>query len=381
MNLLQNYTEIYTKKDFSLLKKVLGKPNFNAYQVISTNLHSHFISDVLIKGEEKSANIEIYTLIEDFVMRVWQQSLKDTIKQFPDYIDHKWVEENRHPIKRLVFTSKKREDAENYFFNKIIDLCNSGKIKVSDGISIDKKNITVILNEGIITESMERNVLDQLKGEVEHYKFEKRDVSYRYLEIMNYITYFDSHLLELLNMDESVKQVSELDKKFLQTAEFCNLSAALHYLEQGANINAINEYGDTVISLAAQCASDSYHNNFVSEDPASLAWNTNRYLINANENAIEFIDTMLGMGADINMYGSNGSSALMYSAYVGNYVLIKYLLEHGANPNLPLDPYEEYDWMYSKVLQEVYDSECGIGMSEKEVYKEMEKLFLDKGAR
>jgi hypothetical protein len=62
--MMKNYTEIYTRADFDTLKKVISRPNFNAFQVVSTTMHSHFASTALVDGKEISANVEIFTLIE-----------------------------------------------------------------------------------------------------------------------------------------------------------------------------------------------------------------------------------------------------------------------------------------------------------------------------
>jgi hypothetical protein len=377
---MKNFTEIYTRADFDSLKKVIGKPNFNAYQVVSTNLHSHFVSTVLIDGKEISANIEIFTLIEAFVINVWQQALIATLKLFPHYLDHKWIEENRHPIKRLIFDSENRSDAENYFFRQFADLSNSRNVKVSEGIQIDHKNITVVLGESNITRSVENKVLSQLKGEQVHFTFETKDISFDYLEIQKFLSYFDNHLLELLNMDECVDQISKLDALFLETAEYCNLDAALLYLDEGANVNAINEFGDTAITLAVQCACNEFHSVYNSNENPTLLWDSVRKLINANEKAIDFINTLLEREAEINMYGQGGSSPLQITTYVGNHVLMKYLLENGADPNLPLDPYQEHSWMYSDVLQEIYPIP-GCSGTDESIIEIMEKLLLDAGAR
>lgn len=377
---MKNFTQIYTRADFDALKKVIRKPNFNAYQVVSTNLHSHFTSTVLIDGKEKSANIEIFTLVEEYVLNVWQQALSETLKKFPDYLDHNWVEENRHPIKRLVFNSGNRRDAEDYFFRQFVVLSNSGKIKVAEGIQIDGKKITVLLNEGIITRTIEKKVLSQLKEEQKHYTFEIKGVSYNYLEIEKYLSYFDNHLLELLNMDECVDQISELDAKFLKTAENCKLDKAMYYLDKGANVNAINEFGDTAITLAAQFATYEFHWLNSRKENGTLLWDNDQKLINVNEKAIDFINEMLDRGADINMYGQDGSSALRVTCTAGNHVLMKYLLGKGADPNLPLDPYQEYSWMYSDVLQEIY-LPPGCSGPHESIIEIMEKLLLDAGAR
>ena len=378
---MQHYTQIYTQRDINLVNKVICKPNFNTYQVISTNQHSTYSTTALIGGKQQSVILKIFTLAEEFALIVWKQALDNTLIKFPDYLDYKWVEENKHPIKRLVFSSKNRIEAENFFLNQIIEICNNEKMTASEGYRIEGKNITVILEEPILTNSIEHLVLVQFEGEGEHFKFTKQNVSFSYQEIKNYFSYFDSHLLELFNMDESVKQVSELDKLFLQTAEYCNLRAALHYLEEGANINAINEFGDTAIALAAQCAGDSFNELYNLGDKTSLLGDINPALVMANEKAVDFIEALLIRGADINMYGQEGSSAILYTALTGNHILMKYLLEHGADPNLPLYPYEEYSWMYSDVLQEVHDNEFCCSIFEERIYREMENLLLDAGAR
>jgi ankyrin repeat protein len=52
------------------------------------------------------------------------------------------------------------------------------------------------------------------------------------------------------------------------------------------------------------------------------------------DNAMRIVDLLLDQGADINAQDFNGDTALMTTAYKGNVVLLRRLLERGADPNL-----------------------------------------------
>jgi ankyrin repeat protein len=84
-------------------------------------------------------------------------------------------------------------------------------------------------------------------------------------------------------------------------------------IESGNNINVKNVHGQTALDWAA---------NFAQNDM---------------ENAIRIIDLLLNHRADINAQDNQGITALMHAASRGNLVLLRHLLQRGADPNLRRD--------------------------------------------
>eukprot|EP00792_Barthelona_sp_PAP020_P009614 TRINITY_DN3310_c1_g1_i11.p1 TRINITY_DN3310_c1_g1~~TRINITY_DN3310_c1_g1_i11.p1 ORF type:complete len:264 (-),score=69.11 TRINITY_DN3310_c1_g1_i11:940-1659(-) len=52
------------------------------------------------------------------------------------------------------------------------------------------------------------------------------------------------------------------------------------------------------------------------------------------ENNLDFVKTLLEMGADVNSCNNNGASSLYIACELGHFEIVKYLLIHGADVNL-----------------------------------------------
>jgi ankyrin repeat protein len=81
-------------------------------------------------------------------------------------------------------------------------------------------------------------------------------------------------------------------------------------IEQGADVNATNVHKQTALGWVSDFAHDDM------------------------DNAMKIVDLLLDHGADINAQDTNGDTALMKAGYKGNLVLLRRLLERGADPNL-----------------------------------------------
>ena len=65
----------------------------------------------------------------------------------------------------------------------------------------------------------------------------------------------------------------------------------------------------------------------------ATAQSQNVALLVSNGNKAEAL-SQIAAGADVNVLRSDGSTALLYAAYMGDAELVKALLDKGANPNL-----------------------------------------------
>lgn len=62
--------------------------------------------------------------------------------------------------------------------------------------------------------------------------------------------------------------------------------------------------------------------------------NIDKFIAAANNFYPREIASMVENGADVNMQASDGTTALIAAIMQGNYQVVEYLLEHGADPNL-----------------------------------------------
>lgn len=105
---------------------------------------------------------------------------------------------------------------------------------------------------------------------------------------------------------------NELQVKLFQAIAQANLPHIKKLVSLGADVNGLNEAGQTPLAVA--CA-----------EPSS-------------KEARLIVEYFLETGADINKYDAGGSTPLVNAVRAGRHTIVQRLLEHGANPNINIYP-------------------------------------------
>ncbi|MDP1525299.1 MAG: ankyrin repeat domain-containing protein [Rhodocyclaceae bacterium] len=118
-----------------------------------------------------------------------------------------------------------------------------------------------------------------------------------------------------------------------------NIELARFLLDNRANPQRKNRYGDTALMLAALQGHTEIVRLMVERkiDPNHGGWNPLHYA--AFEGRAEIISLLLAGGADINLKAPNGQSALMLAAKRGHLEAVRILV--GANADLSVSDPEE----------------------------------------
>jgi ankyrin repeat protein len=113
-------------------------------------------------------------------------------------------------------------------------------------------------------------------------------------------------ILQLSTALFSIVLAGELESSLIMYASFGDLTSVSNLVEKGANINARDTLGMTVLT------------------------NTVRMGDHNKEVALFLIDK----GADVNVYDKNGWTPLMHAARAGSLDIVRALIEKGANLNV-----------------------------------------------
>lgn len=103
-----------------------------------------------------------------------------------------------------------------------------------------------------------------------------------------------------------------------------NLPGIEKAIENGANVNAIDEYGRTPLALVleADCGIEEIEKHEELNKPENT------------KPIIDCLDFLLSKGADINLFGFEGEDVIQQAHWLCNLKVLEYLFEHGARPDL-----------------------------------------------
>jgi ankyrin repeat protein len=168
---------------------------------------------------------------------------------------------------------------------------------------------------------------------------------------------------------------NEINKKLFDACSYLNLEEIKSALQKGANINAINDSGETPLAnaIAYYWVVDMESNRKYTDDEHDALKKSNYAKL------VPIVDFLLENGADINLFENDGIPPIVRAYYTNTPELVKYLLEKGANPNVNCYRNEPSEKDYcstilsciNELFYEEYDDKA----------KEIERIVLQYGGR
>lgn len=296
--------DIYSRETFRDVGAIYRTyRHFGYYPIVFVHEES-FQTVCTVDGEV----IEV-PLIAAYMLKLLQSAKEKTDEVYPDFLAHTWRIGNGY-FKKLVFTSEDFSDAKILFWKKLKELADSGDVTVCETVVED----TFTNHRGEIEN---RVTLTSMKGPRTHsykdcinYNCDTTPRSWVWNDIKNYFVELNSDEIALLNGKE-LNYHTDLDLPLFEACYNRDLSAIKNAVEQGANVNAINDDGETPISLALDF-SEGYDDSYL----------------------ISILDYLIQNGADVNLFGFEGTDCFTCAHLSDKPRMIEYLFEHGARKDL-----------------------------------------------
>lgn len=353
---MKTFVELYRRDEFQLAEQlrrslyILGyntcKENYLPYYVVADKYDERQKSFTLTHNKNIQISMNVINLELDFAFQLWTVAQSVTKKKFPNYLNCKWQATDT-PFKQFVCTDKNRKQAEAYFYSTLKELCNKNIITTQQRATFNIKNnnllhLTVAVDEGIIT----YDICDELHVRFENgeslFQYSAEPTQYSFNEIKDLFVYCNENFLGLLNAEEGLQGATRQEKLLFAAAESSDLQGIEYALSQGANVNAMDIDGQTALTKIFQ--------NFNTIVRKAEQNNQDEQLI---AHTIEIAKYLLSRNADINLFGLDGLNALLYTAYSRNPILMKFLLDNGANPSINYFPDDDEWYIKSTALHTI----------------------------
>jgi len=105
--------------------------------------------------------------------------------------------------------------------------------------------VSIVLDEDDLNSAVCQKVSDQYKYGKTHYPLELHQKSYSFDEIKHYFTHCNHNIISLLNAKESIAPLTGAERKLFEGVDNLSWDTIQQALAQGANINAVNNNGET----------------------------------------------------------------------------------------------------------------------------------------
>jgi len=290
-----------------------------------------------------------------YALNVWKAAL-DEAKGSDDFsaVFPHWTNRD-DSFRMLVHGEGYRPELVQKLWKRMQEIADSGSILVSEGFSEGDAKLErsrpdwpnplhVALDARTAQEVRDKldSKVDIKIAKVLGYPYQTTPKSFGWDEIKDLFGEVTLAQRELL-MHDQMHRCEPIDKVLMKACDRLDMDAVKAAIEQGANVNALDEDGESAMTKAAESG------EFWDEDAASQ---------DCFNRAKEIILFLLGLGADIDLYGYDGDSPLTGAFWGCNEKMVQFLLELGADPNVNTLLTDSAVWGYSSlILERIYTRE------------------------
>lgn len=380
-----NFQDLYSFEDY--------KKTYEARSTFSCGL-SPVCLQAPLQHNSGSSNLGNYTKFEfrtlrlEYAIQVWLKAALISQRhesQIRDYWNLRYTDNDtsfREVKYYEKYTIEKQRTLIDGFWKLLEEIADSGEIKVCEGFAyMNKTNEYESYPQTdfiIILDMEEMNTCGQHIDDIFTYDYNTDKKSYSWKEIKDLFTELNLKQLSLTDLHKLYKR-KNVDETLFCACEALDLEGVKNAVRMGANVNALNEFGNSAIEHTIGFFGEALphrKDGHTDEERKIIEVETFR-------KCTDIIDYLLEQGADIDLYGVDGQQPLVTAYYQTHSIeIIKYLLENGSNPNYNSYRSDDLDWdedqcqctvlqIIDELLYDEYD----------EFEEEMEKLIHDYGGR
>ena len=356
----------------------------------------HYVVGASLFEKSGMGTFDVLTLKLKYAVEVWCKVACIMDDNPSNELYYWWLhfKDNNTSFRHLEYSKFYRDDVTvdwllKRFWELLEKEANSGEIIVCEGKSLrDPKPDKWLFRQPVIYCDV---VIDADNGRegfdrIYHRKNNEKSLpewtpdttprSFRWEEIKGFFVELTLDQLRLV-LYKHMHKHSKLDDALFLACEELDIEAIQFCLDKGANINAINEYGDTPLNYAIS----SQYGHFIKMDEKYTREEEDALREKGMALSRKVVAYLLEHGADIDLYGYDGMQPLCEAYYNGDVELVRFLLEKGANPNY-----------HSYLTDSFWDQNKGISCTPlhciydeidplKPEQKEIEKLLYQYGGR
>lgn len=335
---LKNFQQEFTLEDIKIAKDVKSTYNCGMSRIaLKAPMQCNKIHRPLGNGPKDTYALVVQTTLKlYYAIQVWNKAVlisQDSSNGLADHWGLHW-EEGNGAFNEIVYNDSNKaissQQLMRQFWNLLEHIADSGDISVVEGFTIGNLGIgsngTKIKCDLVI----DAETASSIKVDnVFTYPYNKKPISYRWQDIKDMFCELSLDQLRL-TMPEKLHRHTKQDDILLKACFDWDIDQINLALQNGANVNCLNESGESPLQLAVE-----YFRDFGKSMNTQFSDEENLAIESRNEKKCkEVVELLINNGADVNLFGYDGLTPLVCAYYSRSPEMIRFLLEKGADPNV-----------------------------------------------
>ena len=292
------------------------------------------------QGELVDIDVEVEPLLHRFALRLYEEAFKIAVATFPGFTDCTFEDGPDIGERRLRFTNRSAGLAAPFLWTEVWDLAKRNVVQLGECQEAtpveschNRIRLRLSLDLPFVDEVTCKAIAEKIaRGDL--VKLDPRPRSCDPIAVRELLTELTLPELVRLNWDVARKMPTPLDQRLLKAAGRSDPEAIHELLAQGADPNALDEYGYSVIHDVANVP-PLMSVSAVDDPRIREGWQLVPF-----ERTKACLDALLAAGASLDAAGPQGFTPLVEAVLWKHEELVIYLLEHGADDTI--DAFQDY---------------------------------------
>lgn len=300
------------------------------------DLHYSCHKDIIKGRDAGSANVCYRTLKLEYAIRVWLRAALVSADNPGPLLYYWWLgyEDNETSFREVkyhkFYANTTPEEQVAGFWRLLEEIADSGEVKVCEGYSYKVKDgaIRYGANFVVVLDRESAKDVEKVVEDVFVHPYNLTPKTYKWSEIKDLFIQLTLKQLSLVNPAKLHKH-NEIDEMLFASCGQLDWEGVKNAVRMGANVNALDDRGESALQHTIAFFWD--HGKIVDKEYTE----EEKQAIDAEnyEKCVKIVDYLLDLGADIDLFGTDGMQPLAEAYYARSLEMVKHLLERGANPN------------------------------------------------
>ncbi len=286
---------------------------------------------------DERVSLRVLSLLDLYIETLHSRALLELLERMPLFGEVAFEDGDRLGERRLIFTQNQSEEACDWLTYRMWKHSSDPSVAVGPRMRTCLRNVSwkkepdkmllAYVSDAEITSVVVDRVVADLQVMSAPNLGDQNERRFPWETVRKRLVCLSQPELVFLHWEEARRPAGPLEETLWQAVETANMDGIIQALQAGADPNHLSRYGSTPLATLIE----SYGNLWMNAQDQREGKDISHYP--TVEQLLEMTDQMVAYGADVNLAGPKGSSALLEAAYSADVRLVERLLDHDGKPD------------------------------------------------